>query len=168
MTAYPLDVQMLQNVGIPVRGDGRLDVDSEFVLFKSGGNVRMCFRVDVRVDPQADPRTDAHHFCASIDRLQLLNRFDIEHQYARLQGIVNLVVPLAHSGIDHLPGIYTGFQCAVELASGDDVDAAPFTSKQAQDRRVRIGFCRKTDDMGNLLKCRVKNPKVMPKCPVAV
>ncbi len=61
MAAHPLDVQMRERCRTPVGNEGGLDVDPEFVLLETGGDMGMGLGIDIRVDPKGNPRPDAQH-----------------------------------------------------------------------------------------------------------
>ena len=128
----------------------------------------MGLRIDIRIDPKPDTRPDAQDLSPVVDLLQLLIGFDIEHEDARFQGIIDLVLPFSDPGIDDFRGIGAGLQGAVQLPAGDEIHTAPLADEDPEDRRVRIGLDGKADNVRHFRKGGIKDPEMVLERPVAV
>lgn len=80
---------------MPVCREGGLDVDAEFILLEAGGDMGVGLGVDIRVHPEGDPCPDAQPRRAVIDGLQLLDRFDVEHQDTGFERKIDLIPALS-------------------------------------------------------------------------
>jgi len=76
---------------------GAFDVDAELCLLKAGGDVWVGLRVHVRIHPDGDSGLFPQTAGDKVDAVQFIFRFHIEHKNTGIQGILDLVVFLAHS-----------------------------------------------------------------------
>ena len=76
----------------------------------------MGLRIHVGVHAHGDRRPDTHLLGPLVDQFQFLGGFDVQHENARFQGIVDLFRGFAHTGIDDPGRGESGLQPPVELA----------------------------------------------------
>ena len=101
--------------------------------------------VDVRIHPQGDGGHPVFHAGHPGDRLELGFTLDVEHQDAGIEPGRDLGVGLAHAREDRLGRVAPGQTDAVELASGDDVEAAAMLGHHLEQAQVRVRFHRIAD-----------------------
>ena len=77
---------------------------------------------------------------ALIDQRQFFGGFDIEHEDARLEGIVNLFRGFAHPGVNDPRRGETGFEPPVELAARNDVQPAAEAGEKRQNGHIGVGL----------------------------
>ena len=110
----------------------------------------MGLRIDVRIDAQADRRFFADAGGDLVQSEQFLLRLDVEHQYAGLERILDLVFFLTDAGENDFFGIGAHFQRAKQFAPRDDIETAAFLGEGAEQREIGIRFYRKTHDVAHL------------------
>src|SRR5207244_11153241 len=79
--------------------------------------------------------------------LELTRRLHVEAENTELQPLGELVVGLADAGEDDLAGIAACGDHAGELAAGNDVESAAQAREHVEDREIRVGLKRVTDEV---------------------
>ena len=154
---------VLQRRGPFVHVDGFRDIDAELGFFHPRRDIRVGLRVDIGIDAQADGRLLADAGGDLVKRNQLRLGFNVEHQDAGIECVLDLFLFLAHAGKNDLFRIGAHFQRAKQFAAGHDVEAAPLLGKRAQERQVRVGLHGKTNDVADLREGAVEDLIVAPK-----
>ena len=96
--------------------------------------------VDVRVDTQCDVGHGARLRRERIHDLQLLDRLAVDRQNTLRDGVAQLLVTLAHAGVNDSPGIETRLDGLAQLVARSAVDAQPVFADDRQQVIVVIGL----------------------------
>jgi len=131
VAVYSQDFDSLQMACLLISFDGGVEVDSELVLLQPRGYIGVSLRVDIRVNPEGDGGLTAEYSGTRIDGFQLLGGFDVEHQDALPEGVVDFGLGFAHPGIDNPVSGYTSPAGSEQLAARDNVRAPPKRSDEA-------------------------------------
>ena len=92
--------------------------------------------VDVGIDAQADARAPAGVARDLAQLLELADAFDVEAEDVGLERAPHLGARLADAREDDAGRVAAGGEDALELAAGDDVEAAAAAREPLQDRRA--------------------------------
>lgn len=123
-----------------------LDIHPELVAALARRRLGVRLRVDVGVQPECD-RGDTSEFGGHRrDRVEFPFALDVEHQDLRLERCADLIIRLADAGEHDFRRIGAGLLHAVQLAAGDDVEAAAGLAEQLEDAEIRVGLHRVADD----------------------
>ena len=125
------------------------DVDSELTFFHPCGDIGMGFRVNVGVHPHRDrgrlPGPAGH----PVDVSKFVLALDVEHEYALLERIGDLIVRLSHPGEDDLLGRHPRLDPPEELSPRNDVESSAEFREKPQDGEIRIALHREANQMRN-------------------
>ena len=105
----------------------------------------MCGHADVGIHPETDRGDLAHLRGDLLDHQQFRGRLHIEPANAQFQGIRDLVIALAHAGVDDGGGGEPGLVRHPDLAAAHAVCAEAGRGDPAEDLRVGIGLDRVVD-----------------------
>ena len=119
--------------------------DAELVALEAGGDVGVGFGIDVGVDADADGGAQAHAGGNFGQHVQLGQAFDVEAADAGLQRLAHLGACLADAGENDFGRIATGGQRTLQLATGNDVEAAAGLGKYLQHGQRGVGLHGVTD-----------------------
>src|SRR5256886_12742955 len=106
----------------------------------------------------------------SVERAELAQRLDVEHEDLGLERLAELVARLAHAGEDDPPGRKARAQRAEELAARHDVGAGAGARERAEHAEIPVGLDRVADDVRDLGEGVVVAPVALQqgRLPVAV
>ena len=124
----------------------------------------MRFRIHIRVDPQSRPQfvTTALGDFDQVGQLSL--RLDIEPADLGGDGLLDLIVGLAHAGVNDPRGIGPTGQGPVQLTAADHIHARPALGQEAYDVDVLTALDRVTDDRLQLAKGLFRLRVMIYKC----
>ena len=127
--------------------------DAELRRPKAGRDVGMRLRVDVGVDAQADPCSPAARGRHARQHFHLADAFDVEAHHAGFERALHLRAGLADAGKDDARRVSAHGQHPLELAPGNDVEAAALRREPLQHRQARIGLHCIADEVVAAGKC---------------
>ena len=107
----------------------------------------MRLRVDIGVHAQAHARSATVRVRHLSEPFELVFAFDVEAQHADLERARHFRARLANAGKDDAGRVAAGGQHALELAAGDDVEAAAVAREPLQNGEIRVGLHRVADQM---------------------
>ena len=110
--------------------------DPKFILVRSGGDVFVGVRIDVRIDAQANRRAQLFRTCDFVDVFELGLALDIETVNALLEPVLNFFSRFADARKRAFFRIGARFDRAKKFAAGNDVEPGAFLGEQFQDRAI--------------------------------
>ena len=128
---------------------GALQRKSKLVFPQAGRDVWVGLYRDIRVHTQREPCPLFEASRPLGEPLQLGLAFDVEEEDVGLESRVELPILLAHAG-EHNPaqGFGSSATNPLQLATGDDIEAATQTTEQLQQGKRRVCLDRETDRGG--------------------
>ena len=137
--ACGLEVGKLDGAAVDVAG--ALDGDAELVLAQAGRDVRMRLGEDVGVDAEGDLGGLACGAGPLAEDLELGFALYVEEEDVGAEGCVHLPDLLADAGEDDAAErCWGGAADALQLAAGDDVEAAALLGEQLEDGERGVGL----------------------------
>ncbi len=134
---------------LAVDGAGGVDVDAELVLAETGGDVGVGFGEDVGVDAEGEAGDFVASFGAGGEEMELGFGLYVEEEDVGVEGGVDLPLLFAYAGEDYFfEGGLVGFADALELATGDDVEACSLFGEEAKDGEGGVSFDGVADGVG--------------------
>ena len=129
--------------------DRPLDVHAELRVLLARGQIGVGLVFDIRIHPQSGVHFRVRALRVPLRQaaevLQFLFRFDVEAPDAGLQGTDDLLVGLAHAGVDHFREVGPRLLHAVQLPAADDVEAAALLGHEPQDVDIAASLDREAD-----------------------
>ena len=133
-------IEVGESGGTVVELGDEFEVDAELVFGFSGGDVFVGLRVDVGIHTDGDWGGEAEVFGDLVDQLEFGDGLGVDAVDVVFEGILEFVAGFADAGEGALGAAAAGLEDAVELATGDDVEAAAEFVEEAEDGEVAVGF----------------------------
>src|SRR5580704_5659195 len=141
---------------------------AKLAVAMAGGDVRMRAWIEIRIHAQADRRAMLHAARDFCNAMQFRARLDIDHQDARFQRGLDLLVGLADAGEDNLARVRTDSKASHQLADRHDIEARAHRIEQFKDAQIRERLHRVTDQMIGAGEGLVENPEMPPESTRAI
>ena len=158
------DIDMRQIPRFQIYPFGILEVDTKFVFFQAGGDIRVCFCIDVWINSKryACNTLDSPRY--RIELVQLLFRLNIKTMNIGSKRQFHFLCEFPHSRKYDFACVATCTQHALQFTAGDNVKTRAQSCQHIQHSQIRICLYRVTDQMVTTGECRIKRVPMPFQC----